>query len=438
MIIFYTLIIACAISIYCRFVALKQICTNNDNTTIKNKFKITNVVLILIIVMMILIFACRAISVGADTATYQLHYKTRQRGKFEINKYSFEIGFEILLYICKLIGLNFNGFLFIASLIMFVPLYFFYRKYSINPVLSLFLYITMGIFSMSFNGTRQFIAFTIFLISIKFILNKNFIGYILCIALAYLFHSSALVLLPIYVLRYIKINIVTALILVSLSLFCFFNLENIVKFVSNFTAIDYFERYFIVLDLSKPLDWFNVVYCSIMASIFIVLVVCKKKILQNYIDKEKEYNLFLLIFLMFVIIRICATFSNIFSLINRLNMYFYFPITILLPYLLTVLNKRWLKHCALLTYLICGIVYFSLSAIVRYSNEIYPYELIFKNNVIQIIFFVVLSTIGIISIILSLKKNKKIRRYYDEEGNVSIWNTSRSNQDVSTSKRIKK
>lgn len=107
-------------------------------------------------------------------------------------------GFTILVSLIKsVIGSNETLFLFlIAAFQMFCIVYFF-RKYSVNFLLCMFMFIaSTDYLSWMFNGMRQFIAVCIILLSFGLILRKRYIPAILVTLLASTIHASALMMIP--------------------------------------------------------------------------------------------------------------------------------------------------------------------------------------------------------------------------------------------------
>jgi len=90
--------------------------------------------------------------------------------------------------------------IFTAALITNVLIVIVFYNYSRFIELSLYVYITGGLFLVSMNGIRQVLAASIAFIAIRFLINGNFIKYSLIILFASTFHQSALVLIPIYFL----------------------------------------------------------------------------------------------------------------------------------------------------------------------------------------------------------------------------------------------
>lgn len=89
---------------------------------------------------------------------------------------------------------------FTAALITHTIIVYILYNYSRLIEISLFVYITGGLFLVSMNGIRQVLAAAIAFIAIKYLINGNMIKYFLIIILASFFHQSALILLPFYFL----------------------------------------------------------------------------------------------------------------------------------------------------------------------------------------------------------------------------------------------
>lgn len=91
-------------------------------------------------------------------------------------------------------------------------------NYSRMIEISLYVYITGGLFLVSMNGIRQVLAAAIAFTAIKYLIEGKAIQYIFIVILASLFHQSALILIPIYFLVRFKAwsNATVALILLSI------------------------------------------------------------------------------------------------------------------------------------------------------------------------------------------------------------------------------
>lgn len=73
------------------------------------------------------------------------------------------------------------------------------RKYSSSFELSMWLYITTYVYYSTFNGLRQWMASAIIFCGMKYLVKeRNFIKYLAIVLFASLFHSTALVMIPVY------------------------------------------------------------------------------------------------------------------------------------------------------------------------------------------------------------------------------------------------
>ncbi len=133
---------------------------------------------------------------------------------------NWDIGMVIL---CKIIGIFSKDeffFFFITSAITSI---FFYKSIIENsdfPWMSLLIYVIGGMYIDSLNVVRQYVAISIFIYSLKYVRNKDFIKYLFLIIIASLFHNSAFMLIPAYWLLSskpsLKRNIILLLIMISL------------------------------------------------------------------------------------------------------------------------------------------------------------------------------------------------------------------------------
>ncbi|UOR13800.1 EpsG family protein [Halobacillus amylolyticus] len=131
---------------------------------------------------------------------------------YEVNTFTWEfiqsqkdIGFGLLQMLLKYVSNDPQLLLittaFITNSLVIVVLY----NYSRMLELSIYVYITGGLFLVSMNGVRQALAAAIAFTAIKFLIEASFTKYMIVILFASLFHLSALILLPIYFLVQVKV-----------------------------------------------------------------------------------------------------------------------------------------------------------------------------------------------------------------------------------------
>ncbi|WP_347548662.1 EpsG family protein [Pseudalkalibacillus hwajinpoensis] len=109
-----------------------------------------------------------------------------------------DIGFGILQMILKTISADPQIMIFTTALFTNLLIVIILATYSKRIELSLYVYITGGLFLVSMNGIRQALAGAIAFTATKYLIEGDFIKYSLIVVLASFIHQSALILLPIY------------------------------------------------------------------------------------------------------------------------------------------------------------------------------------------------------------------------------------------------
>lgn len=138
----------------------------------------------------------------ADTSAYIGGYRMMPTSFSEIPDYVAGVnkdkGFAVLSSIMRcILGYDFLPYLMILAAFQGISLVTFFRRYSTNYMLSVFLFIaSTDYISWMFNGLRQFMAVTIILFATPLMLKKKYIPLILVILLASTMHQSALVMIP--------------------------------------------------------------------------------------------------------------------------------------------------------------------------------------------------------------------------------------------------
>lgn len=108
-------------------------------------------------------------------------------------------GFYLLSsFIKSVFGNDYHIYLMIIAAIQGLIILSIYRKYSINYVLSVFLFVaSVDYIGWMFNGTRQFLAVTMVFAATPLILKKKYFPLLCIILLAFTMHKTALIMIPI-------------------------------------------------------------------------------------------------------------------------------------------------------------------------------------------------------------------------------------------------
>lgn len=262
------------------------------------------------------------------------------------------------------------------SLLYCIIIYFFIRnvlekKYLFLGLLCFLL--NSGIFLINLSAMRQTLALILFLFSIKFIIERKIILYVLIIYLASLFHGSAIILLPLYFIRYFKLNKTLNIIYFVVYLSFFFISD---KFVDIIKVIILFIKPAYAIYTEDENNVKTVIGSGsgvIFSSINFIL-------LLYFSSREKFENKYLEISIkLIVIFFILMPFALSIGMIGRVNFYFSFFTIFMIPYIYVKIKHLYLKKLFLflnLLLLIYGLNQFFNSDI--YKEKFNDYKTIFS------------------------------------------------------------
>jgi transmembrane protein EpsG len=326
-----------------------------------------------------LIFICFVVGfrfeVGVDWKDYKNIYEALSLDKSMTFQDTYgEWGYFIINKLLANLDFNYTMMFFTLALITW---YFIFKSVpAILLPLILFFLFTDEFFFSSMNLVRQYVAMGIFLYSIKFIINRNLIKYLFCIALAMLFHTSALFLLFLYFLPYEKLyNQKLWLITFLISFFFRGNqfivdsLQSLLYFLANHLLLlenylDYFSRGDI--ELVETVVGFGYFF-RIIITIFIVLF--SKAVVKKY-PKTAIY---------FILYFSGAIFFNIFyttTIVLRIVNYLLIMRTITLALVICYLWQSG-KYRILSIGVICLYLLFYLGMIFKPTNMYSPFKFVF-------------------------------------------------------------
>lgn len=167
-----------------------------------------------------LIFACVVLAIGAglrnqvvwpDTRVYTLGFSDYTPSIAEYNTgdkpfgYS-EMGFYFIGVIVKSFTDSSYVYLTVVSALTFIFLYYCFRKYALYPLLGLCAYLARFFTGRNLIQIRSGLAYAIILLGIQYITNRDWKRYFGLVFIAYFFHHSAIIAVPLYFVSYIKFN----------------------------------------------------------------------------------------------------------------------------------------------------------------------------------------------------------------------------------------
>ena len=176
-------------------------------------------------------------NVGADFAQYFLNYRGYVNAEINILKNN-EI---VILLIAKLASL-FNDFpqtyIFISAVATIVPFLIVIKKKSIDVLMSIILFIFMGMFLGSFNAMRQYLAAAAVFVSLMYIIEAKPVKSTLWCIIGFFCHTTAIIMIPIYWFVRIKDRKKFFIILIIISIVLFFSYDRIFAFIDAYKGLD--------------------------------------------------------------------------------------------------------------------------------------------------------------------------------------------------------
>lgn len=319
------------------------------------------------------LFLCFGYMTGSDWRGYELSFE--YNNLIDVFTYKKEIGYGLLGYLFKIVGLSFWHYSIAIKLVGYYIFLFFYKRFSEGNVFGLvFFFVNTALFLWIDHPARNFCAIIIYLFSFKYIYERKFIKYLFVCLLASFFHLTALFLIPVYfVYRYYSNKTLIVFIMVSLSLLLIqktlfgfieeyvFQIEFIENRLSNYMYSDY--GYMEIAGSFWGL--------SIHTMIMVIMLLNRSKIEENF--KNGYFIVFMSVVFFFLLIIGLA-----FPILFRFSLFFATPYAIMITLLCISSSKL---HKIPITFL-CIIIPFLI--LIRDITSTYRY--IPYTNYIEYIF----------------------------------------------------
>ncbi len=350
----------------------------NGNSKWQTLLKFATKYRIISIIAFVFISTFKAYSVGSDTFEYLNYYNLAKGDPNRLFKNpitnKFEFGFTFLNSLLVLNHLPFRVMFFIISTFVAIVLVLFVNKVSVNKLMSFILFIALGFFAQSLSAYRQIVAIALTLLAISKLVDKKWVAASLLILLGATFHISALLALGIIPLRFIKPKLWFVGICFGVVIAGSFAMPQILKLLEILTPLDYYTKYFVVLNYYLGAsDVLNTLYSVALILLFVFLYVFKNKLKLDERDKE-FYNFYLLIFMVVPLFRIVGFIANMPQLLNRLSMYFFVVLIVLIPLFVKGLqhNKKLYVLANVMVYVV-AIAYMIYLYAIKNTCGIYPF-----------------------------------------------------------------
>ena len=124
-------------------------------------------------------------------------------GGYELN---FEYGYRVYNKLVSMISEHSQAIIIFNGILIMILLGMLIKGYSPYVFLSIWLYVTLGVYQTQMNMARNAIAIFICYNGIKYIENRDLKKYLICICIATTFHVSSVLFIPVYWLAAIRLT----------------------------------------------------------------------------------------------------------------------------------------------------------------------------------------------------------------------------------------
>ena len=168
---------------------------------------------------LIVLSAVRDFTVGADTLNYCQGYRYIQQLSFgNAMKFGWEQGYVAINWLLGRFFYDTRTLLVFMATFILVPIFIWIKRESRRPLLSLIVFVGMGMWNSSMFILRQWCAMAILTFSYKYIKERKLVPFIVVVLIAMMFHRTAAVFILAYFIEGISINRPTVILSMPLSI----------------------------------------------------------------------------------------------------------------------------------------------------------------------------------------------------------------------------
>ena len=334
-------------------------------------------VLFLKIVFLVLITvgSIRSTEVGGDLSHYLNAYNRFGSAKWSdlfATRTKYGYLFAIVCKFAYSIDPSPQTFLTVTSVASLLPIYYFIKKYSINPLMSVYVYITFGLYTNTFNSVRASLALGIGVLLFDYVIERKLWKFLLFYAVAVEIHQTFLPLILIYPLykkeitvRYIASSIAVCFLLSqTLSI-----LSYIYKLAKSYDEGSYQNLELITGGYSL---------LSLMIAITTAFFCINRKKMESCTK----------LWMHCMIVSCCTLcFATNLTMLTRVAMFFYVVLIVLFPETLNRIRNPYYSFLARCSVFVLFFVYFSIflmQPLKEYggsnNQRTIPYKVFFEEN----------------------------------------------------------
>lgn len=276
-------------------------------------------------VFMVLLAGLRDVNVGTDSWNYYFQFMEKETQELSLSEYiKDEGGFKILLRIAQVLGSNYCSLFLLVGAVVYGSTLQGMKRHTESMTISLFVYITLGLYAFCFNGERQALAIGIYMNAIQYVKDRDFKRYCIVVLLAALFHRTIIVAIPLYFLFTRTYNITTIIFVIISSFVLTAALPYLLTFAS--TIDSKYAGYFAKNEVNAGA---SLMFAYDVMTLFFIYM-------RRYIERVKRrfYDVCLLMFIVGSTIFTLVIATGIYVEVSRFASYFHVSAVFLWPMIL--------------------------------------------------------------------------------------------------------
>lgn len=325
-----------------------------------------------VLVLILILLAAFRFGTGSDYFSYESIWQGIRPMDFnniwDTSYETLEPGFRLLISALKLYTDNDRVFYFVMSFLAILPIWLGLRKISPNYIIfGLFIYYMIFYVPYVFNGMRQAIAMGLFIYSIKYIRNRNFLKVLLISIFAISFHFSGVIILISYLAYQIKIKPVTFFLTgISMSAIA----SKIVSIAYIFQIFNFNLYYLEEINVSTSIFQLltRIAIAVLMLATYYLFFVKKSKFNNEIVFLGRLINIYLIGLFVYIYFKDLNVFAT------RINMFFRVLEILIFPIILNNLSNKSNRGLVFILVFFLGIYIFSISILT--PENLYNYYFI--------------------------------------------------------------
>lgn len=287
-----------------------------------------------------------------------------------------EIGFKLLMRCILFFTNHVQVLFFITSLFTLSIIFYMMFKETKNPTVSILIFFFGGYFFNSMNILRQYMAMSLLIVAFYFMIKKEIWKWFLCIILATLFHSTAMIFLLSYIPYYFNFDIKKFVMVVVILFLVGILVKPILLMLIEMTRFEVYLRGEYARYLQGDFQFIQSLLMMLLSIIYIFIYYKNEdKLMNNF--KAKGYICLQLLALLFASYTVSMYISTRFVVF--FSIFSIFGLSLLWEYVQDKKQKTYIG--LILSCLFLGS--FSYLYLKNNVDEVFPYKYRFVYNYIQ-------------------------------------------------------